>query len=115
MCSEDLGVKISSNLKLSQQSRDAANKVNRMLVFTKRNFSFKDKDEILPLYNSWVRPYFEYIVQFSSLHLAKVIAKADPTRSILLRNIPYLYNIIDSEGTVLRNNIELCKEKNIAQ
>ncbi len=39
-----LGVMIVSNLKLSQQCKDAAGKANRMPGFIKRNFSFKNKD-----------------------------------------------------------------------
>ncbi len=66
-----LGVTIASNLKFSQQYKDAAGKANRMLGFIKRNFSFKNKDIILPLYNSLVRPHLEYVVQFWSPHLAK--------------------------------------------
>ncbi len=52
-----LGVTITSNLKFSQQCKEAADKANRMLGFIKRNFSFKNKDIILPLYNSLVRPH----------------------------------------------------------
>ncbi len=63
-CVKDLGVKIASNLKFSQQCVDAANKANRMLGFIKRNFSFKNKDVILALYTSLVRPHLEYVVQF---------------------------------------------------
>ncbi len=49
-CVKDLGVTITSNLKFSQQCKEAASKANRMLGFIKRNFSFKNKDIILPLY-----------------------------------------------------------------
>ncbi len=45
---KDLGVSIASNLKFSQQCKDAAGKANRMLGFINRNFSFKNKDIILP-------------------------------------------------------------------
>ncbi len=61
-CVKDLGVTITSNLKFSQQCKEAAGKANRMLGFIKRNFSFKNKDIILPLYNSLVRPHLEYAV-----------------------------------------------------
>ncbi len=73
-CVKDLGVKITSNLKFSQQCKKAAGKANRMLAYIKRIFSFKNKDIILPLYNSLVRPHLEYAVQFWSPHLAKDIA-----------------------------------------
>ncbi len=48
-CVKDLGVTITSNLKFSQQWKEAAGKANRMLGLIKRNFSFKNKDIILPL------------------------------------------------------------------
>ncbi len=76
-CVKDLGVKIASNLILSQQFIDAANKGNRMLGFIKRNSLFKNKDVILPLYTSLVRPHLEYAVQFWSPHYGKVIAKLE--------------------------------------
>ncbi len=74
-CVKDLGDTITSNLTFSQQCKEAAGKANRMLGFIKRNFSFKNKDIILPLYNSLARPHLKYAVQFWSLHLAKDIAK----------------------------------------
>ncbi len=37
-CVKDLGVTITSNLKFSQQCKEAVGKANRMLGFTKRNF-----------------------------------------------------------------------------
>ncbi len=40
---QSLGVTIMSNLKFSQQCKEAADKANRMLDFIKRNFSFKNK------------------------------------------------------------------------
>ncbi len=61
---KDLGVSIASKIKFSQQCKDAASKANRMLGFINRNFSFKNKDIILPLYISLVRPHLEYTVEF---------------------------------------------------
>ncbi len=74
-CVKDLGVSITSNLKFSQQCKDASGKANRMLDFINRNFSFKNKDIILLLYTSLVRPHLEYAVQFWSPHHTKDIAK----------------------------------------
>ncbi len=42
-CVKDLGVTVTSNLKFSQEYKEAAGKANRMLGFIKRNFSFKIK------------------------------------------------------------------------
>ncbi len=43
---KDVGVEVVSNLKFSQQCNGAENRTNKMLDFTKRNFSF-NKDVIL--------------------------------------------------------------------
>ncbi len=51
-CVKDLGVKIPTNIKFSQQCIDAANKMNRMLGYIKRNFSFKNEDVIFLMCNS---------------------------------------------------------------
>ncbi len=48
-CVKDLGVTIASSLKFSQQCKDATGKANKMLGFINRNFSFKNKDVIVPL------------------------------------------------------------------
>ncbi len=74
---KDLGVTIVSRIKFSQQCKDAAGKPNRMLGFINRNFSFKNKDVILPLYTSLVRPHLEYAVQFWEPHHPKDIAKLE--------------------------------------
>ena len=66
-----------------------------MLGFINRNLSFKNKDIILPLYTSLVRPHLEYAVQFWSPHHAKDIAKLEAvqrraTKMITtLRTLPY--------------------------
>lgn len=51
---------------------NAMSKANRMLGFINRNFAFKNKDIILPLYTSLVRPHLEYAVSFWSPHHSKI-------------------------------------------
>ncbi len=63
-----------------------------MLGFIKRNFSFKNKDIILPLYNSLVRLHLEHAVQFWSPHLAKDIAKLEAVQRRATKVIPSLRN-----------------------
>ncbi len=75
-CVKDLGVKIVSSLKLSQQYKDTAGKANRTLSFINRNVLFKNKGVILLCF-SFVRPHLEYAVQFWSPHHAKDIAKLE--------------------------------------
>ncbi len=91
-CVKDLGVTITSNLKFSQHCKKAACKANRMLGFINRNFSFKNKDKILPMYISLVRPHLEYVVQFWSPHKAKDIAKLEVVQRGVTKMIPSLCN-----------------------
>ena len=89
---KDLGVTISTNLKFSQQCNEAAKKANRMLGFIKRNFTYKSKDIILPLYNSLVRPHLEYAVQFWAPHLSKDIHKLESVQRRATKLIPSIRN-----------------------
>ena len=89
---KDLGITVESNLKFSKQCKEAAGKANRMLGFIKRNFTFKSKDIILPLYNSLVRPHLEYAVQFWSPHHEKDIAKLESVQRRATKLIPSLRN-----------------------
>ncbi len=90
--SKILSVMIASSFKISQQCKEAAGKAKRMLGFMKRNFSFKNKDIILPLYDSLIRPHLEYAVQFWSPHLAKDIAKLEAVQRRATKMIPSLRN-----------------------
>ncbi len=68
---KDLGVTVTSTLKFSQQCDESVKKANRMMGLLKRNVSFENKDVVLPLYNSFVRPHLEDAVQFWSPHHTK--------------------------------------------
>ncbi len=63
-CVKHLGVAVAYSLKYFQQCKADAGKANRMLGFVNRNFSFKNKDVILPLYIRLVTLHVEYAVQF---------------------------------------------------
>ncbi len=78
-CVKDLGVIVASSLKFPQQCQEAAGKADRMLGFINGNFSFKNKDVILSLYEyiGFVKPHLEYVVQFWAPHHAKDITKLE--------------------------------------
>ena len=63
----DLGVIVQNDFKCSSQCIKAVNTANRVLGMIKRTFSIRDKDIILQLYKSLVRPHLEYIMQCPSM------------------------------------------------
>ncbi len=70
---KDLGISVMSNikckLKFAQQCNVSVIKANRMMGLVKRKISFKNND-VLPLYNSFVRPHLEYAVKFWNLAMS---------------------------------------------
>ncbi|KAL7631154.1 UNVERIFIED_CONTAM: hypothetical protein RMT77_018543 [Armadillidium vulgare] len=70
---KDLGVIISSNLKVGDQCLEARNRANKMLGIINRNVVYKSKEVISKLYNSYVRPALEYCAQVWAPHLRKDI------------------------------------------
>ncbi len=61
-----------------------------MLGLIKRNFSFKNKDIVLPLYDRFVRPHLEYTVQFWFHHLKDIVKPGVQRRATKM--IPSLQN-----------------------
>lgn len=59
---KDLGVIINKDLKCAKQCAEAVKKANKALGFIVRNFEYKSKNIILPLYKTIVRPHLEYAV-----------------------------------------------------
>ncbi len=108
---KDLGVTIASNLKFFQHCKDAAGKANRKLGFINRNFSFTNKDTILPLYIILVRPHLEYAVLFWSPHLAKDTAKLEAVQRRATKMIPSLarLNLFSPEKSRLRGKLSVSK------
>jgi ribonucleases P/MRP protein subunit RPP40 len=68
---KDLGVKIHKSLKPSKQCIEAATKANKILGFIRRTVISRDKNIILNLYKTLVRPHLEYCAQAWSPYLQK--------------------------------------------
>lgn len=69
----DLGVILQNDLKSRSQCLKAVSIANRILGMIKRTFSVRDKEVILQLYKSLVRPHLEYSVQAWNPHFQKDI------------------------------------------
>ena len=73
----DLGIIITKDLKLQKQTEKSCKTENRIQGFIARNFRNKNKELILPLCKSLVRPRLEHAVQFWSPHLRRDIDKME--------------------------------------
>ena len=60
---KDLGVTISTDMKVSEQCGIAASKGNQILGLNRRNITYKEKRLTIPLYKAIVRPHLEYCIQ----------------------------------------------------
>ena len=73
----DLGIIITKDLKWQKQTEKSFKTANRVLGFIARNFMYKNKELILPLYKSLVRPHLEHAVHFLSPNLRRDIDKIE--------------------------------------
>ena len=60
---KDLGLTVSADMKVSKQCGIAAAKGNQILGLIRRNIVFKEKELIIPLYKTIIRPLLEYCIQ----------------------------------------------------
>ena len=54
---------ISADMKISEQCAMTASKGNQMLGLIRRNITYTEKELIIPLYKTIVRPHLEYCIQ----------------------------------------------------
>ena len=87
---KDLGVTISADWKVSEQCGIAARKGNQLLGMIKRNITYREKNSIIPLYKSIVRPHLEYCIQAWRPHLKKDIDKLERVQRRATKLIPEL-------------------------
>lgn len=73
----DLGVTVHKSGKPSRQCAEAAKKANRILGMIKRTIISREKEIILQLYKTLVRPHLEYCVQAWSPYLRQDIDKLE--------------------------------------
>ncbi len=78
---KDLVFTVASNLKFSQQCNEMVKKANQIMALIKKKNSFRNKDVVLPLHNTFVRSYLEYAVQFWFSHHGRDIAESRPEQS----------------------------------
>ena len=52
-----------ADMKVSEQCGIAAAKGNQILGLIRRNIAYKEKEQIIPLYKTIVRPHLEYCIQ----------------------------------------------------
>ena len=90
---KDLGVVISNDLKFSKQCIEAEKKAQRMLGYIKRQFGFRNKEIVLTLYNSLVRPHLEYAVQFWCPSFRKDIIRLERVQARATKLIPSIRNL----------------------
>ena len=87
---KDLGVVITSDLKFSKQCIAVEKKAQKLLGYIKRQFSYRNKEIVLSLYNSLVRPHLEYAVQFWSPSYRKDIRRLERIQARATKLVPEL-------------------------
>ena len=88
---KDLGLTISADMKVPEQCAIAAAKGNQILGLIRRNILYKEKELIIPLYKTIVRPHLEYCIQAWRPYRKKDIDILKRATKMIqkLRNISY--------------------------
>ena len=90
---KDLGLTISADMKVSEQCGIAAAKGNQILGLIRRNVVYKEKELIIPLYKTIVRPHLEYCIQAWRPYRKKDIDMLERVQRRATIMIPKLRNI----------------------
>ena len=94
---KDLGVLISDDLKSKKHVAKTAKKANQLLGMIKRTMTCKNKDNILNLYTSLVRPILDYGAAVWSPHHQKDIQKIEKVQRRATKMIKEIRNLTYEE------------------
>ena len=92
-CEKDLGVLVSNDLKLAKHVAAVAFKANRVVGIIKKNFEFLDKETIVSLHLTLVRPILEYAVQSWCPFLVKDVEELEKVQHRITKLVPGLENL----------------------
>ena len=89
----DLGITIREDLKMEGQCSKAANKANQILRLIARTFVSRDKNIVLALYKTLVRPHLDYCIQAWRPYLIKDITKLEKVQRRATRMVEGLKDL----------------------
>ncbi|KAF2357471.1 Reverse transcriptase domain [Trinorchestia longiramus] len=89
----NLGVIVTENLKHNKQVEKNVKNSSRIHGFIARNFEYKSKNVILPLYKELVQPHLEYTVQLWFPTLRKDVNKMEKIQRKATKMIPELRSL----------------------
>ena len=110
----DLGILVSNNLKASNQCRAAYNKAIRILGMMSRTIVYKNKEILLRLYKTLVRPLIEYCSPAWSPHYLKDKHLLERVQHRFTRMIPGLARMEYQDRLVALNLWSLEERRNRA-
>ena len=107
---KDLGLTISADMKVSEQCVIAAAKGNQILELIRQNILYKEKELLIMLYKTIIRPNLEYCIQAWKQRVQRTATKIIPK----LKKIYYEMRLIECGLTTLetrrlRDQIEVFK------
>ncbi len=90
---KDLGVLFDNTLSFEQHVETCITKANRTLSIIRRSFTYMDKDMMLMLYKSLIRPHREYGNVIWSPKLKRVIRSLEAVQRRATRTVPELSHL----------------------
>lgn len=90
---KDLGVHVTDTLNPSKQCAEAVLKANKIIRIIQRSFRYIDKDSVLILYKTYIRPHLEYNTQAWAPYTTKDIKLLEGVQKRVSKLVPKLKNL----------------------